>query len=260
MKNCMMGLVVLVTSSMWAYSQTTGRAIVNQEINFFSFNANVKLHRTLGLAFDSQNRFVSGMNNMQHLVRGGLEFYLTPRLSMVPLGYAYVWNYQYGKQPAAFINNEHRIWQHLAYKHMLKGIGVHHRLRSEERLMEQHTLGTDGAIIDQGYTNHQFRIRYRLMVHIPFNRARTDPKTIKLDPKTFYASIWDEVFMSWGASVTYHRPDQNRFFAGVGYQITKDLGVQGGFLYGMLVKSNGRSQENNLGTLLQLNYNVNLSH
>jgi hypothetical protein len=261
MKNSFMGLLVLVASTMAAHSQTTDRAIVNQHINCYAFNSNVKLQRTFGLTFDSQHRFVGGMSNMLHMVRGGLEFYLSPRLSVVPLGYAYVWNYQYGKQPAAFVNNEHRIWQNINYKHLMgKGVGVHHRLRFEERFMEQHTRGADGAVIDHGYSNHQFRIRYRLMANIPFNRTRTDPKTVNLDPKTVYASIWNEVFMSWGAAVTYHQPDQNRFFAGLGYQITKDVAVQGGFFYCLLIKSNGSSQENNLGTLVQLNYNFRLTH
>jgi hypothetical protein len=261
MKNSLMGLLVLITSSMAAHSQPTDRAIVNQHINCYAFNSNVKLQRTFGLTFDVQNRFVSGLSNMMHIARGGLEFYLSPRLSVVPVGYAYVWNYQYGKQPAAFANNEHRIWQNLNYKHMLlKRVGVHHRLRFEERLMQQHTREADGTIIDQGYSNHQFRIRYRFLANIPFNRTRTDPKTVNPDPKTLYASIWDEIFMSWGASVTYHQPDQNRFFAGLGYQITKDVAVQGGFFYCKLIKSNGRNQENNLGTLVQLNYNFPLAH
>jgi predicted porin len=55
--------------------------------------------------------------------------------------------------------------------------------------------------------------------------------------------------------VTFHKIDQNRVFAGVGYQVTKDFSFQGGFLYQMLVKANGAKQENNTGIQLQVNYN-----
>src|SRR3712207_9011964 len=55
------------------------------------------------------------------------------------------------------------------------------------------------------------------------------------------------LFRSWGDHVTFHEPDQNRIFTGIGYQFNTDLSLQGGFLYQMLIKSNGAKQENNLG-------------
>jgi hypothetical protein len=250
---CMTMLGFLLLLNVAVSAQSTKRQVVNQSLEWFSFNSNIKVNQHFGFTADMQNRFVQDFNSMQHMIRAGVEFYVTPKLSIVPVGYAYIWNYQYGKQPAAFVNNERRLWQHIAYKHSIGRIAVSHRLRLEERFIQSHHKETDGSIIDDGYTNKQTRLRYRLMTNIPLNHA-------KMEAKTFYISIWDEIFVSHGKQVTYNDPDQNRFFVGPGYQFTKKVAVQAGYFYQVLIKSNGAKQENNSGPLFQLNYNFDFTH
>jgi hypothetical protein len=245
------GLVLLLNLA--ARAQSTKRDVVNQSVEWLSLNSNIKIHQHFGFTADMQNRFVQDFNSMQHMVRAGFEFYVTPKLSVVPVGYAYIWNYQYGKQPASFVNNERRLWQHITYKHAIGRIAISHRLRLEERYIQSHHKTNDGTVIDDGYTNKQARLRYRLMTNIPLNHG-------KMEPKTIYISIWDEVFVSNGKQVTYNEPDQNRLFVGPGYQITKKVAVQAGYFYQMLVKANGAKQENNYGPLFQLNYNFDFTH
>ncbi|MGC3943414.1 MAG: DUF2490 domain-containing protein [Chryseolinea sp.] len=79
-----------------------------------------------------------------------------------------------------------------------------------------------------------------------------------IDPKTYYAIAYDEIFKSWGENVTYSDPDQNRVFAGIGYQFEKNFAMHMGGIYQLIVKRNGAQQENNFGVLLQITYNVNL--
>ena len=86
--------------------------------------------------------------------------------------------------------------------------------------------------------------------------ARLPLNSSSIEPGTFFASVYDEIFYSWGEHVTYQKPDQNRLFAGAGYQFNKNFTLQGGFLYQMLVKSNGAKQENNIGLQVQVTYNV----
>ena len=62
--------------------------------------------------------------------------------------------------------------------------------------------------------------------------------------------------MSRGKAVTFYEPDQNRIFIGPGYQFTERLSVHPGFLYQMLIKGNGKQQENNLGIQVMVTYNV----
>jgi len=234
-----------------AQGQPSGRQVVNQSIQWLSLNSNIKLNKKYGLSVDGQFRFAE-YGNMQHMIRGGFDYYVTKKLSVVPIGFSYIQNYLYGKQPASFVNNERRLWQQIAYKQTVSRAAISHRLRFEERFIQVHGKDANDQVVDKGFTNHQFRVRYRALANIPLNHA-------KMEPKTYYISIWDEVFISSGKSVTFHEPDQNRIFAGPGYQITKDLAVQGGFLYQMIIKSNGAKQENNVGFLLQMNYNFDLS-
>ncbi len=234
-----------------AQGQPAGRQVVNQSLQWLSLNSNIKLNKKYGITVDGQFRFVE-YDNMQHMLRAGFDYYVTKKLSIVPIGYSVIQNYLYGKQPATYVNNERRIWQQIAYKQTISRVTISHRLRFEERFIQVHSKDTNDQVVDKGFTNHQFRVRYRAMANIPLNHA-------KMEPKTYYISIWDEIFVSHGKSVTYHEPDQNRIFAGPGYQITKNLAVQGGFLYQMLIKSNGAKQENNVGFLLQMNYNFDLS-
>ncbi len=234
-----------------AQGQPTGRQVVNQSIQWLSLNSNIKLNKKYGLTVDGQFRFAE-YGNMQHMLRAGFDYYVTKKLSIVPIGYSVIQNYLYGKQPATYVNNERRIWQQIAYKQTISRVAISHRLRFEERFIQVHSKDANDQVVDKGFTNHQFRVRYRALANIPLNHS-------KMEPKTYYISIWDEIFVSHGKSVTYHEPDQNRIFVGPGYQITKNLAVQGGFLYQMLVKSNGAKQENNVGFLLQMNYNFDLS-
>jgi hypothetical protein len=232
-----------------ARAQSTKREVVSQSIEWLSLNSNIKIHKHYGLTVDLQNRFVQDLSSMQHMWRVGFELYVTPKLSVAPIGYAYIYNYQYGKQPASIVNNERRVWQHIMYKHTVGRIAVSHRLRLEERFIQSHHKDTDGNVINDGYSsNKQTRLRYRLITNIPLNHA-------KMEAKTFYVSIWDEIFISRGKLVTYNEPDQNRLFIGAGYQITKKVAVQSGYFYQLLIKSNGAKQENNSGIMVQLNYN-----
>jgi len=91
------------------------------------------------------------------------------------------------------------------------------------------------------------------MARVPLNHA-------SIDPKTYFASLYDEVFMSSGKMVSFHEPDQNRIFAGLGYQVNKALSFQAGFLYQMLIKQpTGAKQENNVGFQVLVGYNIDLT-
>ena len=98
------GFVLFVSylSVIDAYAQSSSREIVTQQIDWFALNSNIKLHKKFGFAFDGQLRFVQGFESAQHYVRNGIEIYVTPKLSIIPIGYMYVWNFKYGKQPSSF--------------------------------------------------------------------------------------------------------------------------------------------------------------
>jgi hypothetical protein len=230
-------------------AQNPSRETVTQPTQWFALNSNIKLHNKFGFTFDGQLRFVQGLENAQHFVRNGLEIYITPKFSIVPMGYMYVWNFRYGEQPTTYANNEQRIWQQLHYRHSIGKMFFSHRLRMEERFIELRYTDTSGLVVNDGFDTYLNRIRYRLQVQFSLNKE-------KIEPGAWFVGIFDEVFYSWGKSITFHKPDQNRIYAAIGYQFSKNFSIQCGPFYQLLIKRNGMQQENNVGTLIQVGYNL----
>lgn len=231
----------------------TERDIVTQPCEWFALNSNIKLHKQFGLTFDGQVRFSQDFQSAQHYVRIGVEVYLTPKLSVVPFGYTYIWNFQYGKQPSAYKNNEQRIWQQVLYKHTQNRLNFIHRLRMEERFLESHHTESDGSVVNDGYEVYMNRIRYRLLVQIPLNKP-------KMEAGAWYIAAYDEIFYGWGEGDTFKKIDQNRLYAAFGRQITGKVRLEGGPIYIAVVKKNGAQQENNIGALIQFTYNFDFSN
>ena len=226
------------------------RSVVNQNTEWFTITSSLKVHSRINILAEGQFRYIDDFQPMQFQIRTGVDLTLNKHWSIVPLAYVYTWNPIYGKQPAQFVNNEHRIWQQVNYSHKTGRFKLGHRVRLEQRYIKVHT-DTSGEIVDEGYDLRTNRIRYRFVAILPLN-------SYEMKAGTIFANFYEEIFMSWGEPVTYHKPDQNRIFAGVGYQFSKQASVQAGFFYQMLIKANGTRQENNIGIHAQLNLNLDL--
>jgi hypothetical protein len=233
-----------------AVAQAPDRQTVSQSIEWFSLTTNIKVTPATTLIAEGQFRFAHTLDPMQFQLRTGVDFKLSKHFSVVPFGYVYTLNEQYGKQPATFINNEHRFWEQIAFKHTVGKLKIDHRLRYEQRFIQVHTKTAEGTITNEGFHNQQTRLRYRLMGKLPLAKEN----------ESMFLSFYDEVFFSSGKKVTYHEPDQNRAFLGMGFPMNKSFTLQGGFLYQMLVKENGLKQENNLGIQVMATYNIDLIH
>lgn len=236
-------LILLVGLPSFLCAQS--RQAITQPTEWFMFASNMKLSKKVGFTFDAQFRFSQSFEGMQHFVRNGLDVYVNQKFSFVPIGYMYVWNYQYGERPPAFADNEHRIWQQVFYKHPIGKWRFTHRFRLEQRFLQSHN-STTGE--DNGYNIFRNRLRYRLVAQVPL-------KGDAITPKSFFTGVMNEAFYSWGKGVSTYEVDQNRFFTGVGYQINKDFYVWPGFFYQYLLRGNGALQENNVGFLIWVSYN-----
>jgi hypothetical protein len=249
-------LITLLSSAgpLKVLAQPAGRAIVDQHISWGSYSSNLKLTPRTTLFLDGHFRFASSaatstvMEPMQVLLRTHLDFTLKGKLTFAPFGYAYIHNYQYGKQPVTVPNHERRIYQQLAWSHNWGKTGIGHRLRTEQRFIEEH----DAALNSLGFINRQFRIRYRFIASRPIGKD-------KIAPGTFFTQTFYEGFISRGKKVSFEDIDQNRFFLGLGYQPAKDLNLSIGWFYQMLVKANGTKQENNAGLMFMVTHNIDLT-
>jgi hypothetical protein len=124
------------------------------------------------------------------LFRPGLGYALTPRVTAF-LGYALI-----ETDPAnrdAF--TEHRAWQQLSWNLPVEGFTLQSRTRLEQRFVE-----------DESETG--LRLRELVKATLPLN-----------DSKSFFASVYDEVFLDvndtdWGQRSGFR---QNRAFVGLGW-------------------------------------------
>lgn len=245
-------LVFVFGAFQFATGQDDNREKVTQSIQWAAVSSHLKASKRIYILVDGQFRQAGQLDPMQYQGRVGVDIKLNDHFSIVPMGYVYTWNYQYGKQPTTFVNNEHRTWQQVMYKHQAGIVQFEQRLRLEQRFLQHHSITSSGDVVDDGYSVLQHRLRYRLQARIPLN-------TRTIEQKTYYAIVYDEIFRSWGENVTFDHPDQNRVFAGVGYQFEKNFAMHMGGIYQMVIKRNGAQQENNIGVLLQLTYNIDLT-
>src|SRR4051812_44206163 len=119
-------IIVLFISIQFTFGQTRDK--VNQSIEWASLNSNIKFHKNVGMYVEGNFRFAQDLQPQQHQFRTGLELYYG-KFSFMPIGYVYTWNYRYGKQPAGFVNNEHRLYQQLSFKNSYKRLFLQQRLR-----------------------------------------------------------------------------------------------------------------------------------
>ena len=118
------------------------------------------------------------------------------------------------------VTKETRLWEQLVISQYLDRLKFEHRYRAEQRWLSS------------GYRN---RFRYRLSMAIPLNKP-------KVEPNTAYISLYDEVFLNNRAP----HFERNRLMAGMGYQLTKNIGAQLGWVNQYNYTTTASGSKNNL--------------
>jgi hypothetical protein len=149
------------------------------------------------------------------ILRPALTYFVKDNLR-INVGYAFVQHF-----PAKGLNTtrtEHRPWQQIWWNQKYPGLTTLQWLRLEQRFNEK--IVADEKV---GGYNYNFRVRYNFSFFIPLRGK-------EMAAKTPFAAIIDEVFLNFGDKVVYNTFDQNRFFAGFGYQFTSHLNLQFGYM------------------------------
>ena len=170
--------------------------IVNVQYNF-----NKKVNAFIENQFRSQKLFE---HFSYHELKAGVGFNVSDKLSIL-LGNGFYQTYSIGgnfKSPVT--TSEYRMWEQLTITNNISRFKVEHRYRAEQRWLPQ------------GFRN---RFRYRLNTLLPLNK----PSMAK---GVLYAAVFDEIFLT-DKSPYFQR---NRFFAGLGYQFSKQLILQSGYI------------------------------
>jgi hypothetical protein len=113
---------------------------------------------------------------------------------------------------------EIRLNHELGYRHKFKNLIIGHRYRMEERFIRKRL---NDALID-GY---RFVERLSYMVSLECNLVRSKTKDHNLSLK-----LSDGIYINSNGGIIYNTFDQNRFYAGLNYQLIKNLSVELGYI------------------------------
>ena len=92
-------------------------------------------------------------------------------------------------------------------------------LRLEERF--RRNILNDSSLADGSSFN--FRVRYNFLLQVPLTKA-------KIQKGDFSFILNNEVHLNFGKNIVYNTFDQNRFFAGVAYNVNATDNIQFGYL------------------------------
>jgi len=215
MRHCAVLIVVLAFSG--AHPLLAQKDIEYQEQTWFGYFNQTRITNKSGFWLDAHLRFTDHFTGRlgQSIIRPGYIYYLSDQ-TRLSAGYAYVTNYSVTDDLPDV--PEHRTWQQIQWYDKRQYFNMMQYVRLEERFRK--TLA--GTELSDDY-KFNYRIRYNISFTIPL-------KGKSVEPKTPFIFVNDEVMINFGEEIVYNYFDQNRFFAGIGYQFTKHLNAQIGYL------------------------------
>lgn len=212
-----LSILALLFMTFVSNGQTPDKQVHSREQTWFGYFNQTRFTNKLGMWVDVHYRLTDNFVNRPFLfmVRPALTYFIKDNLR-VNLGYTFVSHF-----PAQGLNTtryEHRPWQQIWWNQKYSGLTTLQWLRFEQRFNEK--VVADEKI--DGY-NYVFRVRYNFSFFIPL-------KGKEMAAKTPFIALGNELFLNLGDNVVYNTFDQNRLFAGMGYQFTSHLNAQLGYL------------------------------
>lgn len=210
-------LAVILFNVSMCFSQSARKHVHEREQTWIGYFNQTRLTRKFGVGFDIHYRRTDNFldRSFQFAVRPAVIYYLRDNLRL-QAGYAFFDHFPAkGKETT---RPEHRAWQEISWNQKYSGLATLQRLRLEERF--NHNIEND--VLEDGY-NFNYRIRYNMSFFIPL-------KGKEIIPHTPFIALANEVFLNFGGKIVYNTFDQNRIFAGIGYQITSQLNGQLGYM------------------------------
>ena len=190
-------------------------------------------------------------NACQHVYRPWIHYQLNDniRLSLSPLGF---WESFYPASENGGVRKiqpELRICPQVTVSNKYGRVSLDQRYRLEYRMLGNKV--TDVANNEFGYgqgadylePGKKFRFRYFVRATIPLGNHT------KLEPKTFYVTTWNELFVGFGHNVNSDKLfDQNRSFCLLGYKFDSKVPfrVEAGYGLQLANRASGTLNSSNL--------------
>jgi len=111
---------------------------------------------------------------------------------------------------------QYRFWEQMLFVQHLERSKIYHQLRFEQRWARKYQIGSPYKL------THRFR--YKFSTYIPINNHH-------LVPGTYFASLYDEIFIQAGKSIQYNYFEDNRLFLGLGYVLNENIQLQAGYMW-----------------------------
>jgi hypothetical protein len=120
--------------------------------------------------------------------------------------------------------NEHRVWEQAAYKHSIKNVELVHRLRFDERFIQDRTDNTYPL---------SHRLRYRLALTVP----------LKKGSDKYYFTAYNEFFFTTSTPRNAFY-GENWAHAGIGIKASKTSSFEAGPIYITWVRDSAQDRMN----------------
>ena len=195
------------------------KTVLDEEQLWFGVLNQTRLSNKWGTWTDIHLRFKNDFVKEKStliLPRLGLTYYVNDDVKLTA-GYAYINNYPDGARQIT--QPEHRPWQQIQWHTKYPKIRLMQWLRLEERYRRK--IQNNNTLID-GY-NFNYRIRYNFLFTTPLSKKG-------FGPQSWQFVLNDEIHINPSKNIVYNIFDQNRFFIGLSYQITKMANVQFGYM------------------------------
>jgi hypothetical protein len=116
---------------------------------------------------------------------------------------------------------------------------MQYRVRYEFRLVGSEQGITECADVFRLADSHrQGHLRYQLNAEFPLN-------TREMEDGTIYSTLSNEIFINTGQQIASHKLlDQNRAYAGLGYQVSKIVSLEAGYLKQLVFRFNNAAGSN----------------
>ena len=176
-----------------------------------------RLTKHSGLWLDLQLRLNDYMSQKSiSIARLGYTYFCSDQLRLTG-GYGFITHYSLTEEQPDV--PEHRPWQQVQWFDKKKKVSLSQYMRIEERFV----TNTSGGELQNDY-RFTWRFRYNFAVSIPL---KGDAVTAGVP----FIFLNDEILINAGKNVINNYFDQNRLFAGLGYQFTHNLNAHLGYLY-----------------------------
>ncbi len=225
------------------------RVITRQSLALAAYSTNFELSSKWALSLDLQERiFVDPVRQSQMFCK-------------TQIGFEPYKNFSFGNGVSYYLNSpsdpefsstlkvpEIRLNHDLGYSHNIRSIHLSHRYRMEERFIRKRL---DNSLIE-GYRFVE-RISYMLSVQCKLLNSKNHEHDI-------YIKLSDGVYVNAHKGNIYNSFDQNRFYAGLNYQLIKNLTVELGYINLYQQRLSGVEYLNRNIASLGINHSIKLHH